>query len=632
MTQPQEGSTETLAAGGAEPTSEATSDALRWPDVGGSWNGFSLLRELGRSETTRVYVASDAALGNRQVVVKLLDRPNQGTDLQGRFEHANLAPIYSVHTDPASGLTGICMPFLGGNTMVDLFCERGGDSREIVDIILSRAGLTHSAEHPGAKGRDYVDAIVSVGVDLCQGLEILEKNDLIHGNLKPSNILIAEDGRAVLLDLLGNGRVPDEERHATAYEAPEISGASRTDHTAPDIRSDLFSMGAILYEALTGRLPYGEPDNRAAPDRNGQYSEPPAITEFNRDVQPQLSQAVQACLAAAPSARPQTATELLSNLQGHFSQQQRVRVRRWAVSATLALVACSALFLAIAAAVRPGGHQRTYRLALSRLLAGDLTAAEENLKSILDAEPNAAATRLALSLVHLEQREYEHAEGELREILHTRSPLVLECLAHTKVASGDVKNVAVHVGAAAREESDLKRRSRLLLWEAAALRRYGPQDPKEIWLTAEKALAADPESSRAHWFHANLYLSLNFAKLTAAREAITRIETAIRLGEPHELVYYFAALIYIKAEQDLSKDYSQRIEELLTLAIKNGVRHVLMRKNPRFKSYADQPWYRALLAQYPEKQRDPKETLFRQAIDVEQLARQLRGMPFDSVP
>ena len=82
--------------------------------------GFQLLRELGRGGFARVFLAAEPALGNRLVVVKVSDNGSAEADTLGRLGHANIVPVYSVKEDPGSGLTAVCMPYLGKATLCTL--------------------------------------------------------------------------------------------------------------------------------------------------------------------------------------------------------------------------------------------------------------------------------------------------------------------------------------------------------------------------------------------------------------------------------------------------------------------------------------------------------------------------------
>src|SRR5262249_22239568 len=92
-----------------------------WPQVGQRFLGFQLVRELGRGAFARVYLATQPALGNRQVAVKVSLGGGLEAQPLGRLGgHANIVPVYSVEEEPGSGVTAVCMPYLGSATLVDL--------------------------------------------------------------------------------------------------------------------------------------------------------------------------------------------------------------------------------------------------------------------------------------------------------------------------------------------------------------------------------------------------------------------------------------------------------------------------------------------------------------------------------
>lgn len=114
-----------------------------WPEPGQTFRGFSLLAELGRGTFGRVYLANERALGSRLVAIKLSFDGTAEAGTLGRLQHPNIVPVYSVWQDDASGLSAICMPYLGRVTLLDVMDrlfgkdERPMRSRAIIDAVLA---------------------------------------------------------------------------------------------------------------------------------------------------------------------------------------------------------------------------------------------------------------------------------------------------------------------------------------------------------------------------------------------------------------------------------------------------------------------------------------------------------------
>jgi serine/threonine protein kinase len=85
-----------------DPDFAALQDATSWPEAGSHFLGFDLLRELGRGAAGRVFLASERALGERPVVLKVALHGGHEADILGRLRHANIVPIHSIQED-ASG-------------------------------------------------------------------------------------------------------------------------------------------------------------------------------------------------------------------------------------------------------------------------------------------------------------------------------------------------------------------------------------------------------------------------------------------------------------------------------------------------------------------------------------------------
>lgn len=248
-----------------------------WPDPGDTVCGFRLLEELGRGAVGRVFLAEELALAHRQVVVKLTHQGTGEAETLSRLRHPNIVPIYSIDQESLSELTIICMPFLGRSTLQDFlgaaFSEKKMPARfQAVLDVLNRPKPDHE-DVPVAKRNQhclYVDGVIDMVAALCDALAHSHKTGILHLDLKPSNILVTPSGTPLLLDFnlsLGGALHSSVIGGTLPYMSPEQIRSLVFGHheSAVDKRSDLYSLGIILHQLLTGAYPFGQLSWRTTP-------------------------------------------------------------------------------------------------------------------------------------------------------------------------------------------------------------------------------------------------------------------------------------------------------------------------------------------------------------------------------
>ncbi|MDH3590465.1 MAG: serine/threonine protein kinase, partial [Planctomycetota bacterium] len=208
----------------------------------GSWR---IVRKLGRGSAGTVYHARSRA--GESVTLKVLHpHLTMLPRVRQRFSREARA-MRREGGDATLGLRGVHVVTHVG---VDL---------HVLEMAYTE-GIT-LASHLQNRGRLPPRECIALGIQLCQALEQLHEADIVHRDLKPSNILLESDGRVRLLDL-GIAWLTDEVRRVTetgdfvgslAYAAPEQFLHDRAD---PDRRVDLYALGAVLFEAATGTIPW----------------------------------------------------------------------------------------------------------------------------------------------------------------------------------------------------------------------------------------------------------------------------------------------------------------------------------------------------------------------------------------
>lgn len=223
---------------GEETTVRARPPATPEP-LGSRWGSLEILELVGRGSYGDVFRAWDRAL-DREVALKLLSPETSGHGrrapdvaregkLLARVRHPNVVIVYGAAE--SEGRTGIWMEFIQGRTLEAIVQEHG------------KLGAGEAA---------------LIGTDLCRALAAVHAAGLVHGDIKTRNVMRAEGGRTVLMDFGTGAEVPQETDPANRgvtgtplYVAPEIY---RGEEATP--RSDLFSLGVLLYRLVAGGYPF----------------------------------------------------------------------------------------------------------------------------------------------------------------------------------------------------------------------------------------------------------------------------------------------------------------------------------------------------------------------------------------
>ena len=399
------------------------------PVVGDWFAGFELVAVLGRGAFGRVYLAREAELADRFVALKVSADLSRQSHALARLQHTNIVPIYSVHR--AAPFHAVCMPYFGATTLAHLLARyRASHSlptsgRQLVDTLCvlndKTAGSSASAggssrgtggssnatgtgserERAGEPGTlppragsqgflgllrslTYTEAVCWIGAQLADGLGHAHAQGLIHNDLKPANVLLTDEGRPMLLDfgvadeLAARAAAPVKRIGGTLpFLAPEHLESVQSGTLATDPRSDVYGLGIILFELLTGQHPFRYPTDKTDVEIPRMLAErragPPRLRTLNPAVTPGLEAIVRKCLEPDPARRYQSATDLRDDLERHRADQPlcharvpsiRERIAKWArrhprLTSNLSLATAALVVIGLLAA---GLHARGVRL------------------------------------------------------------------------------------------------------------------------------------------------------------------------------------------------------------------------------------------------------------------------------
>ncbi|MCI0680777.1 MAG: protein kinase [Gemmataceae bacterium] len=377
-----------------------------WPEVGAAWEGYELLAELGRGAFARVYLARETALGRRLVAIKCTRYADHEAATLGRLAHPHVVPIYSIRDLPDRNLTVVCMPYLGHATLQHVCTALHGKERppQLAREILE-ACRDHRLDADTPRSRleraGYLDGVRWIASRIAGALAYLHAQGICHCDLKPSNILLEPDGSPRLLDfnLSAEASVPQAAVGGTLlYMAPEQLELLRDRKGAPlTPQVDVFALGVILYEWLTGSHPcaplpvaanqltlrrhllrrhHAGDQAGAAPASGAPASAAPAGRTWPAlaALEPSWAHLIERCLRPCPDERP-TAAEVEQILARQLRPLPRmlraVRRRPLRAAATAALVATVLSFGVYTAASQPPRAEAAYEQGKQAYRAGD---------------------------------------------------------------------------------------------------------------------------------------------------------------------------------------------------------------------------------------------------------------------
>ncbi len=280
--------------------------------IGETISHYRILEKLGEGGMGEVYLAEDTRL-KRKVALKILppemagdpnrlERFQREAEVVAAMDHPNIVTIYSV--EEVDGAHFLTMSFIEGKSLAEMIPEGGMD----------------------------LDKLFEIAVPLADALSAAHDKGITHRDLKPANIMVTSDGRVKVLDfglakLHEDAAVPAGEDEPTQaltreglvvgtvpYMSPEQVQGDAIDH-----RTDIFSLGVLLYEMATGDRPFAG-QNSAQVVSSILRDDPPSVAERKAELPFHLSRIVRHCLEKDPKRRYQSALDLRNELEGLQSE------------------------------------------------------------------------------------------------------------------------------------------------------------------------------------------------------------------------------------------------------------------------------------------------------------------------
>ena len=260
-------------------------------------NRYEILEKTGVGGMATVYTAKDLVL-NRHVAVKVLKeefttdeefvkRFNTEALAAASLSHANIVSIYDVGNE--DNIYYIVMELVIGKTLKQIITENGPISWKWA---------------------------TNIAIQIASALEVAHKNNIVHRDIKPHNIIITEDGVAKVTDFgiakaVSNSTITafGTTIGSVHYFSPEQAKGGYT-----DAKSDIYSLGVVMYEMLTGQVPFDADTSVSVALMHMQEKPVPPI-EINKNIPTALNDIILKAMQKEPMARYQTAAEMISDLR-----------------------------------------------------------------------------------------------------------------------------------------------------------------------------------------------------------------------------------------------------------------------------------------------------------------------------
>lgn len=256
---------------------------------------YEILERIGVGGMAEVFRGRDHKL-NRFIAVKVL-----------KEEFRENREFIKKFKEEAQAAAGLAHP-----NIVNVYDV--GDENGIYYIVMELVEGITLKKYIERKGRLTIKEATSIAIQVSAGLEVAHNNQIVHRDIKPQNIIISREGKVKVTDFGIAKATTSQTTTSTAmgsvhYASPEQARGGYVDH-----RSDIYSLGIVLYEMVTGRVPFdGETAVAVAVKHLQEEMVPP--TTYNGEIPFSLAQIIRKCMEKSPDRRYQDIGDLLADLK-----------------------------------------------------------------------------------------------------------------------------------------------------------------------------------------------------------------------------------------------------------------------------------------------------------------------------
>ncbi len=310
-------------------------------DAGAIIGQYRLVQLIGEGAVGRVYLAEHTALGRKVALKMVRSELAKNRSIMERFfgearavnqiRHENIVEITDFVREDPHGRSYYIMELLDGYTLRALL-------EEVKVVPLPRA--------------------LSIAVQICGGLAAVHEKGIVHRDLKPENVFLSQktpgtdfvkllDFGAAKLSNLGDEQLRHQTQNGMLVGTPAYMSPEQTFGATVDHRADIYGLGLLLYEMVTGR-PAFEGDNLhqvLLAQRNEMPPSPRSMDDLPEAIPERLDALIMGCLAKKPDHRPRNMIGVRRELELMLEKRSRTRLPAIAALGTLAIAATTTLFL-----------------------------------------------------------------------------------------------------------------------------------------------------------------------------------------------------------------------------------------------------------------------------------------------
>ncbi len=415
-----------LSGAAAEGAAAAERDAgIR---QGTTLGDFRILREVGRGGMGIVYEAEQVSL-SRRVALKVLpfaatmdprhlQRFHNEARAAASLHHSNIVPVHGVGCE--RGVHYFSMQFIDGRTLAEMIAQQRGTVTANLPTVDEHEAAASTTLPPAAQAtssvppdKAYFRRVAEWGIQAAEALDYAHTLGVVHRDVKPANLIVDTTGRLWITDF-GLAQVQSDARLTLTgdlvgtlrYMSPEQALANRG--VVIDHRTDVYSLGATLYELLALQPAFGGSDRQELL-RQVAFEEPSRLRRINKAIPAELETIVLKAMEKRPQDRYATAQELADDLR-RFGDDRPIRARRQPLLTRLRrwsrrhkVLVTSTLLVLLTALLLGGialGWQQHQRAKVEQAVAADLQEAdllqnEDRWPEALQVLERAAAGRMA---------------------------------------------------------------------------------------------------------------------------------------------------------------------------------------------------------------------------------------------